>query len=190
MDVTFLGGASEVGASSTLLQVAGRRLLIDGGMRPAAREGQSRLPDLSLLDAAPPEALLITHAHIDHTGALPLIASLYPHIPIYATESTRVLTEILLRDSVKIMEQEGLKPDGETPLYHAEQVDSLLVRIQPVGFRQPFAPITDLPELTVRYFPAGHILGAAMLFFETPEGTLLHTGDISVTDQRTIKGLD
>jgi len=83
-----------------LLQSAGRCLLIDGGMRPAARPGQSRLPDLSLLDAAPPEALLLTHAHIDHTGALPLIASLFPHIPIYATESTRVLTEILLRDSV------------------------------------------------------------------------------------------
>lgn len=190
MEVTFLGGASEVGASSTLLQVAGHCLLIDGGMRPAAREGQSRLPDLSLLDASPPEAFLITHAHIDHTGALPLIASLFPHIPIYATESTRVLTEILLRDSVKIMEQEGLKPDGETPLYTTEQVDNLLSRIQPVGFRQPFAPLTDLPALTVRYLPAGHILGAAMLFFETPEGTLLHTGDISVTDQRTIKGLD
>ena len=106
MEVTFLGGASEVGASSTLLQVAGHYLLIDGGMRPAAREGQSRLPDLSLLDATPPEALLLTHAHIDHTGALPLIASLSPHIPIYATESTRVLTEILLRDAGKIMEED------------------------------------------------------------------------------------
>lgn len=190
MEVTFLGGASEVGASCTLLQVAGRRLLIDGGMRPAAREGQPRLPDLSLLDASPPEALLITHAHIDHTGALPLIASLYPTIPIYATESTKVLTEILLRDSVKVMEQEGLKPDGETPLYNAEQVDSLLARIQPVGFRQPFAPVSGLPDLTARYLPAGHILGAAMPYLETSEGTLLHTGDISVTDQRTIKGLD
>ncbi len=190
MELTFLGGASEVGASCTLMHIVGHRLLIDGGMRPAAREGQSRLPDLTLLETAPPEALLITHAHIDHTGALPLIASLYPHIPIYATESTRVLTEILLRDSVKIMEQEGLKPDGETPLYSAEQVDLLLARIRPVGFHQPFAPIPSAPEVTVQYLPAGHILGAAMLYFETPEGTLLHTGDISVTDQRTIKGLD
>ena len=73
MEVTFLGGASEVGASWTLIQVAGHRRADDGGMRPAAREGQSRLLDLSLLDATPPEALLITHAHIDHTGALPLV---------------------------------------------------------------------------------------------------------------------
>lgn len=190
MELTFLGGASEVGASCTLLQVAGRTLLIDGGMRPAAREGQSRLPDLSLLDARPPEALIITHAHIDHTGALPLIASLFPHMPIYATESTRVLTDALLRDSVRIMEQEQLRPDGETPLYNDLQVDAFLGRIQVMGFRQPFAPLPSSPDVTVQFLPAGHILGAAMLFFETPEGTLFHTGDISFSDQRTIKGLD
>ncbi|GHO89291.1 MBL fold metallo-hydrolase [Dictyobacter formicarum] len=190
MELTFLGGASEVGGSSTLLRVAGHYLLIDGGMRPAARDGQARVPDLALLDDHPPEALLITHAHIDHTGSLPLIASLYPHIPIYATESTRVLTEILLRDSVRIMEQEGLKPDGETPLYNVEQVDALLGRIQPIGFRQVFTPIPAAPEIRVFYLPAGHILGAGMLYFVTPEGTLLHTGDISVTDQRTIKGVN
>lgn len=190
VELTFLGGASEVGASCTLLQVAGRTFLIDGGMRPAAREGQSQIPDLALLDSHPPEALLITHAHIDHTGALPLIASLYPYIPIYATESTRALTEVLLRDSVRIMEQERLRPDGETPLYTAEQVDMLLARIHPIGLEQSFVPLSSSPEITARFIAAGHILGAAMLYFDTPEGTLLHTGDISVTDQRTIKGLD
>ena len=190
VDLTFLGGASEVGGSSTLLRVAGHYLLIDGGMRPAARDGQSRIPDLSLLASFPPEALIITHAHIDHTGALPLIASLYPHIPIYATESTKILTEILLRDSVRIMEQEGLKLDGEIPLYNVDQVDALLGRMQPLGFKQPFAPIPTAPEIRAWYLPAGHILGAGMLYFSTPEGSLLHTGDISVTDQRTIKGLE
>lgn len=190
MELVFLGGAREVGASCTLLEVAGHHILIDGGMRPAAKADQPRLPDLTTLDKTPPEALLITHAHIDHTGALPLIASLYPHIPIYATESTRVLAEILLRDSVRIMEQEGLAPDKETPLYNAEQVDALLGRITSVNFQQPFAPLPEVSSVYVRFLPAGHILGAAMLYIETPDGTLLHTGDISVTDQRTIKGLD
>ncbi len=190
MELTFLGGASEVGASCTLLHVAGHRLLIDAGMRPAAKAGQPRLPDLALLEGTPPEALLITHAHIDHTGALPLVASRFPHLPIYATDSTRVLTDILLRDAVRIMEQEQLRPEGETPLYDAAQVDAFLGRITTVNVQQAFAPLPSVPGLTVRFLPAGHILGASMLFFETPEGTLLHTGDISVTDQRTIKGLD
>src|SRR5258708_1387021 len=177
MQLTFLGGAAEVGASSTLLEVGGHRLLIDGGMRPAAREGQPRMPDLAPLDAAPPEAIVITHAHIDHTRALPLMASLFPHIPIYATESTRLLTEILLRDSVRIMEAEHCRPDGEIPLYTAEQVSRFLARITPVNFQQPFSPIPAAPALIMRFLPAGHILGAAMLLLETPEGRLLHTGD-------------
>jgi Cft2 family RNA processing exonuclease len=103
---------------------------------------------------------------------------------------TRVLTEILLRDSVRIMEAEQLRPDGETPLYSLDQVEHFLGRITTVNFAQPFAPIASFPALTVRYIPAGHILGAAMLYLETPEGRILHTGDISVVDQRTIKGLD
>src|SRR5579884_3900124 len=144
MDLTFLGGAAEVGASCMLLTIAGHRFLIDGGMRPAARVGQSRVPDLALLEQQIPEATLITHAHIDHTGALPLIASLFPHVPIYASESTRVLTEILLRDSVRIMEQEGLKPDGETPLYDEAQVEALLGRITVVGFGQPLMLVAGL----------------------------------------------
>jgi predicted metal-dependent RNase len=85
MELTFLGGAREVGASSTLLTIADHFVLIDAGMRPAARAGQPRMPDLAPLDATAPEAILITHAHIDHTGALPLVASLFPTIPIYAS---------------------------------------------------------------------------------------------------------
>lgn len=188
MDLTFLGGAREIGASALLLEVAGHRLLIDGGMRPTER-ADARLPDLAPLDKRPPEAILITHAHIDHTGGLPLLAGLYPTIPIYATESTLVLMRLLLADSVRIMEQESLHPDGETPLYTSAQVDALLARVTPVAFHHPMTPLAQAPEIIIQFLPAGHILGAAMLLIETPEGRLLHTGDISVTDQRTVKGV-
>jgi Cft2 family RNA processing exonuclease len=188
MELTFLGGAREIGASSLLLEAGGHRLLIDGGMRPTAREG-ARLPDLALLDERPPEAILVTHAHIDHTGGLPLIAGLYPSVPLFATESTLALMRLLLSDSVRIMEQESLRPDGETPLYRTEQVEQLLARMTPVAFHQSITPLPTAPHLTMQFLPAGHILGAAMLLIETPEGRLLHTGDISVTDQRTVKGV-
>jgi len=78
-----LGGAGEVGASCGLLRIGDRRLLIDAGMRPSARAGQDRLPALDRLTAAPPEAILVTHAHIDHTGALPLASEMFPTAPIW-----------------------------------------------------------------------------------------------------------
>jgi len=70
-----LGGAGEVGASCGILRIGDRRVLIDAGMRPSsARAGQDRLPALDRLIAEPPDAILVTHAHIDHTGALPLVS--------------------------------------------------------------------------------------------------------------------
>jgi len=184
-----LGGAGEVGASCGILRIGDRRLLIDAGMRPAARAGQDRLPALDRLDAAPPEAILVTHAHIDHTGALPLVSEMFPTAPIYCTETTLLLTRLLLADSVRVMEAEHLAQEGETPLYTAEVVEHTLARVRPVEWAQPVAP-TPNPAITVRFLHAGHIAGAAMLLIDTPAGRVLHMGDYSVTAQRTLHGLD
>ncbi len=184
-----LGGAGEVGASCGILRIGDRRVLIDAGMRPAARAGQDHLPALDRLDAAPPEAILVTHAHIDHTGALPLVSEMFPTAPIYCTETTLLLTRLLLADSVRVMEAEHLTQEGETPLYTAEVVERTLARVRPVEWAQPVAPTPD-PAITVRFLHAGHIAGAAMLLIDTPVGRILHMGDYSVTAQCTLHGLD
>jgi len=184
-----LGGAGEVGASCGLLRIGDWRLLIDAGMRPAARAGQDRLPALDRLTAAPPDAILVTHAHIDHTGTLPLVSEMFPAAPIYCTETTLLLTRLLLADSVRVMEAEHLAQEGETPLYTAEVVERTLARVRPVEWGQPVAPLPD-PAITVRFLHAGHIAGAAMLLIDTPAGRVLHLGDYSVTAQRTLHGLD
>jgi len=184
-----LGGAGEVGASCGLLRIGDRRVLIDAGMRPAARAGQDRLPALDRLDAEPPEAILVTHAHIDHTGALPLVSERFPTAPIYCTETTLLLTRLLLADSVRVMEAEHLTQEGETPLYTAEVVERTLARVRPIEWAQPVVPLPD-PAITVRFLHAGHIAGAAMLLIDTPVGRVLHMGDYSVTAQRTLHGLD
>jgi len=184
-----LGGAGEVGASCGLLRIGDRRVLIDAGMRPAARAGQDRLPALDRLTVEPPEAILVTHAHIDHTGALPLVSERFPAAPIYCTETTLLLTRLLLADSVRVMEAEHLAQEGETPLYTAEVVERTLARVRPVEWAQPVAPTPD-PAIVVRFLHAGHIAGAAMLLIDTPVGRVLHMGDYSVTAQRTLHGLD
>jgi len=184
-----LGGAGEVGASCGIVRIGDRRVLIDAGMRPSARVGQDRLPALDRLTVEPPEAILVTHAHIDHTGALPLVSEMFPAAPIYCTETTLLLTRLLLADSVRVMEAEHLAQEGETPLYTAEVVERTLARVRPVEWAQPVAPLDD-PTITVRFLHAGHIAGAAMLLIDTPAGRVLHLGDYSVTAQRTLHGLD
>ncbi len=154
-----------------------------------ARAGQDRLPALDRLPAAPPEAILVTHAHIDHTGALPLASEMFPAAPIYCTETTLLLTRLLLADSVRVMEAEHLEREGETPLYTAEVVERTLARVRPVEWAQPLAPLDD-PAITVRFLHAGHIAGAAMLLIDTAAGRVLHLGDYSVTAQRTLHGMD
>jgi len=184
-----LGGAGEVGASCGILRIGDWRVLIDAGMRPAARAGQDRLPALDRLTSEPPDAILVTHAHIDHTGALPLVSEMFPTAPIYCTETTLLLTHLLLADSVRVMEAEHLAQEGETPLYTAEVVERTLARVRPVEWAQPIAPLDD-PAIVVRFLHAGHIAGAAMLLIDTPAGRVLHLGDYSVTAQRTLHGMD
>src|SRR5687768_8493545 len=108
IQLTFFGGADEVGASSLLVEMGGKRLLIDAGIRISPRSSRGiagdQLPDLHPISAAGGiDYLLVTHAHTDHTGALPLVLEQYPHVPLLATRPTIALTTILQRDAQRIM---------------------------------------------------------------------------------------
>jgi uncharacterized protein len=189
MKITFLGGADEVGASSILIEISGKRILVDAGIRPSpkARWGLAgdQLPDLSQIDTMGGlDAILVTHAHSDHTGALELVTGRYPDAPVYATAPTIALTRVLHQDSRRIM-QTRLDEEGELPLFDDLAVERLMSAFTPVPYHTPLA----LGEgLAVTFFPAGHIAGAAMLGLESDEGNLLVTGDISISPQRTVDG--
>lgn len=146
-----------------------------------------RLPDLHHLETAgPPSAILVTHAHLDHIGALPLIHQRYPLTPVFATPPTIALTQVQLLDSLKIMAEEA-KLEGEIPLYSEATVASLLTNMVPVKPLRPFRPTSGGPEVT--FFPAGHILGACALGIEGCEARVFLSGDLSVDNQRTIPGM-
>ena len=186
MKLTFLGGANEVGASCTLLEVAGKRILIDAGIRMGAKEAD-RLPNLSQIqDGGPLDAILLTHAHTDHIGALPLVHIAYPRIPIFTTAPTKRLTQILLSDALRIMESRW-QQEQEIPLYPEHTVTAMLAQFQIIEPGQPFTICS--PDIVATFAISGHVLGACSIMLDTPDGRLFHTGDYSLDRQQTVEGM-
>ena len=183
-----LGGANEVGASSTLIEIEGVRLLVDAGIRMGPGQ-DSPLPDFPDFDkVGMPDAVLLTHAHTDHTGALPVLRDLWlAGVKVYWTPPTKAITKVLLEDSARRMECEE-QEEGKKPLYTRDDVDIALHCMETeVSWLEP-VPICG--DVTATWIPAGHILGAAMIYIQGKHESILMTGDVSVTRQLTIPGLD
>ena len=175
----FFGGANEVGASCTLIEIEGRRILVDAGIRMGPRKN-SKWPNFGTLDR--PDALLLTHAHSDHTGALPMLAK-KKRLPgkVYCTPATKGITRVLLEDAVKRQERDS----PELLEYTFNDVCEALSRMELVEWMES-VQICD--GVTASWIPAGHILGAAMIYIKGKRESILMTGDVSA-DQLTIPGL-
>jgi uncharacterized protein len=190
MKLTFLGGADEVGASCTLIEIAGKRLLVDAGIRISAKTSRGiegdQLPDLQQISALGGiDYLLVTHAHTDHTGALPLVVGQYPHVPVIMTRPTEALVRVLQKDAQRIMSS-NFEEEGELPLFDEVAMDQLMNAIQIVEFNIPLR-LGD--GLQVTYHVSGHIAGAGLLVIESSEGTLVMSGDVSKSPQRTVESI-
>ncbi|HKQ79560.1 MAG TPA: MBL fold metallo-hydrolase [Blastocatellia bacterium] len=190
MNITFLGGGNEIGASSAIVEIGSARILIDCGIRMS---GDHRLPDLAAISqthAGQLDAVLLTHAHMDHSGALPVLHQHFPGVPVYATAPTRGLVEVLLRDSINIMRARA-ESEQELPLYSQPAVESLLEKMIPTPFGSPME--IGRTGVTATWFPAGHILGASSIGVEGVEQgrsiRVLFSGDIAVADQLTVPGM-
>lgn len=181
MNLHFLGGAMEIGGSCIYLKIAEKGILMDAGIRQSG--AGDPLPDFrTLQEQGGVDAILISHAHMDHIGTLPIVSKAYPAAPIYMTAMTADLTRVLLYDNLKIMNSR----EGEIPHYCEQDVLAMLNRIHPVGYQTPF-PI--LEGFTLTFYPAGHIAGAACIYLVTEEGSLFYSGDFSAFSQRTIEGI-
>ncbi|MDE5696281.1 MAG: MBL fold metallo-hydrolase [Lachnospiraceae bacterium] len=181
MEFHFLGGAMEIGASCIYVKAAGKRFLFDSGIRQSG--GKDPLPDFrTIQDQGGVDAMIVSHAHMDHIGTLPIISKAYPDARIYMTVMTAELTRVLLYDSLKIMAYR----EDEIPHYTEQDVLDMLGRITPVRY-QTEQVIADDVRLT--FYPAGHIAGAACAYLATEEGTLFYSGDFAAFSQRTIEGI-
>jgi Cft2 family RNA processing exonuclease len=181
-----LGGAEEVGASCSLVEIDGLRLLVDCGQRLRAEAGCA-LPDFSMIEIGRSvDAILITHAHADHIGALPALEPfLGDECRTFATSATINLTKEMLQDSVRIMTR-FRRDEGKIPLFPQGNLNPTLARFEAVAWYKPIALGNGV---FATWYPAGHILGAAMVEIRGPSGSILFSGDISVADQLSVPGV-
>ena len=183
MNLSFCGGAGEVGASCILLKIAGKNIVLDVGMRMG--KTKDLLPDFQTIQAqGGVEAIIISHAHMDHIGALPILSNAYPQARIYLTHATKDLIQVLLYDSLKIMEQR----EQEIPMYAEVHVKNALDRMICYSPGYIFHPFGKENDLAVTLYAAGHVLGATAIYLTAKEGSLFYSGDFSITPQETVNG--
>lgn len=184
MELTFHGAAREVTGSCHVVRVNGKTVLLDGGLfqgrRSEVREKNTMLP------IAPDsvDAIVLSHAHIDHAGRLPYFVKCGYRGPIFATHATRDLCDVMLADSAHIQEKDAeflnrRKMEHHEPLYVQRNVDATINAMRGLDYGRPTEVV---PGLRAELIEAGHILGSASVVLEWTEGVnvrrLAFSGDI------------
>jgi metallo-beta-lactamase family protein len=205
MKLTFLGATQTVTGSKFLLETDDRRILIDCGMFQGAKDLRLRNWAEPPVDPKSLDAIVLTHAHIDHTGYLPRLVAQGYNGPIYATSATVDLARILLPDAGHLQEEEARyrnkhqlsKHKPALPLYTLEDAMASLEWLRPVGYGE----VVGLSKtLGFDLIPAGHILGSSFVRFRDSSAaalkTVLFTGDIGrygqpiIFDPATVESAD
>jgi len=192
MRIEFLGATGTVTGSKYLLDHQGRQLLVDCGLFQGLKQLRLRNWDELPIKASEIDAVLLTHAHIDHSGYLPRLLNLGFKGPIYCTQATRELCELLLPDSGRLQEEEAdfanrhghSKHQPALPLYSEAEARAALKLFETVPFDSPFSP---WPGWTVHLRRAGHILGAASAHIAWAGGSILFSGDLGRSDDLVMR---
>lgn len=187
MQFTDLNPRGGIGASATLLELEGFRILVDAGLNPKLA-GSAALPRLDPIQSIPLDFILLTHTHLDHLGALPVAARHQPDCPIIMSPASDQLFRRMLRNSVTIMEKQRAET-GQPPLYRRREVEKLARRSFPLIPGQPrFFSGRDGQKLTLTLHHAGHIPGACGAMLEIRHRKIFLTGDVQFARQTILSG--
>ncbi len=203
MRFTNLTRHTEIGANSYLLELGGRRLVLDCGMHPK-HEGDDATPNLRLVPDDSLDAILVSHSHLDHIGSLPVLMRRQPHARVFMSAPTAQLGEALLHNSVNVMAKphgggggsnghgngaHGRQPSGPPPLFSHREADQYAQVWQPCSLRQPWSldgerlGRPEEADVSFELFDAGHILGSTGILLRAEGKRIFYSGDVNFLDQ-------
>ncbi len=181
--LTYLGGGRQVGRSCLLLQTPNSKILLDCGINPAIGEGQERFPYLNIPeigDINSIDAIILSHAHTDHSGLCPYLYRMGYKGPIYMNEPTRDIAALLALDFISVAYKKA-----ESPLYKAEDIKEMVRH----SIALDYGEVTDItPDIRITLYNAGHVLGAAQVHINIGNGlhNFVYSGDTKYAKTRLL----
>lgn len=184
----------EIGANCYALRLGGRLMILDAGMHPK-NEGAEALPNLGPILGEKVESILVSHAHQDHVGSLPVLTREFEETPVIMTTATARIAETMLHNSVNVMMR---KKDEHKlsvyPLFTHRGIDASMHHWRQSPLRRPLTMsgerATPSEKTTIELFDAGHILGSAGALIRHEGKTIFYTGDVNFDDQTLMQGAD
>jgi Cft2 family RNA processing exonuclease len=183
---------TEIGANSYSLEIGRHRVVLDCGMHPK-NTGEDALPNFKKIAGQEIEAILISHAHQDHIGTLPVLMRRFPNARIFMTEATAEIGNVLLHNSVNVMTRQrdeiGRAAASSYPLFTHRETDRASERWRWCPLRQRIsitgerAPQREKQALTFEFFDAGHVLGSSGILLRAEGQAVFYTGDVNFDDQ-------
>lgn len=184
----------EIGANSYLLRTKGKTIVLDSGMHPK-HEGLEATPDFTRFPEGTASAVIVTHAHQDHIGSLPILTRREQQAKVFMTDATARIADIMLHNSVNVMtRQKEERSLTDYPMFTHQGVDSSRSQWQHCALRKTYdldgerCDKSDSPNF--EFYPSGHILGAAGVLIRAEGQTIFYTGDVNFDDQTLIRGAE
>ena len=196
MKLEFFGAAAEVTGSCHILHVGGHKVLLDCGLIQGSRRDEERNRDPFPFDAAKIDAVVLSHAHLDHCGRLPLLVKRGFRGPVYAQEASCELVAILLADAAHLAERDAEYRSRKTgkrvkPLYTVQEGEKVVRQLQACKYRVAFDVV---PGVRVRFNDAGHILGSCTVEVwakeKGMESKIVFSGDLGQYDTPILRDPD
>jgi metallo-beta-lactamase family protein len=191
MNITFLGANETVTGSMTLVQQGETKILVDCGLFQGTKNLRNRNWEDFPFAVQEISAVVLTHAHLDHSGAIPLLVKSGYKGPIYSTSATKDLCHVLLPDSGHLQEEEAKyaqykryskKHPVPLPLYTVEDAMAALGLFVEVAWHKPLVIGRGASRIECQFLPAGHLFGAASILVKDGSKSILFSGDVGPTD--------